>query len=161
MIVVFNASPIIFLSKLNFVEKALSLFEICYVPESVIDEILFKTNKNTEIISKLLESRKLVRVRAKNKKLFNALHKKLGKGEAEVIAFAIENEGVNFVILDDHVARREALKLGLQVKGTLGIIKRLWKLGEISISSIDDLYQRLSVIEFRVRSEVFEKIFKD
>ncbi len=159
MIVVFNSSPIIFLSRLGFIEKALSLFKTSYIPETAIEEILSKKDKSSESLARLLESNKLVRVKAKSTRLFNALNKKLGKGEAEAIAFAIENEAVNLIILDDHVARREALKLDLQVKGTLGLIKRLWELKEISISSTDELYQKLLAVDFRIKSDIFEKIF--
>lgn len=159
MIVVFNSSPIIFLSRLGFIEKALSLFKTSYIPETAIEEILSKKDKSSESLARLLESNKLVRVKAKSTRLFNALNKKLGKGEAEAIAFAIENEAVNLIILDDHVARREALKLDLHVKGTLGLIKRLWELKEISISSTDELYQKLLAVDFRIKSDIFEKIF--
>ena len=41
-----------------------------------------------------------------------ALGRRLGKGEAETIALAIE-AGADLVILDDHAARVEATRLGL------------------------------------------------
>jgi predicted nucleic acid-binding protein len=161
MIVVFNSSPIIFLSRLGIIDEALSLFKTSYIPEKAIEEIMFKKDISHEILSRLLESNKLFKVKSKNAKLFNALNEKLGKGESEAIAFAVENEALDLIILDDHVARREAMKLGLQVKGTLGLIKRLSELKEISISSTDDLHKRLLEMNFRIRSDIFNKVFSN
>lgn len=39
MIVVFDSSPIIFLSRLDIIDKALSLFKTSYIPEKAIEEI--------------------------------------------------------------------------------------------------------------------------
>lgn len=60
-------------------------------------------------------------------RMVDALCRKLGRGESEAIVVAIEHSS-DFVILDDHVARTEARRIGLNVKGTLGIIKRLMEL---------------------------------
>jgi len=107
-----------------------------------------------------LKCNKLVKVKGKNKRLFKALNKTLGKGESEVIVCAIENEKENVAILDDYVAKKEALKLGLKVKGALGIIKRLYELEEVS-SDPKNLYKRLTRINFRVKEKIFKKIFKE
>ncbi len=77
MIVVFDSSPIIFLSRLGIIDKALSLFKTSYIPEKAIEEILFKKDISHEILSELLESNKLLKVKAKSAKLFNALKPKL------------------------------------------------------------------------------------
>ena len=53
----------------------------------------------------------------------------MGKCEAEAIALSIET-GADLVILDDHAARVEATRLGLSVKGALGIVRRLMENGE-------------------------------
>jgi len=59
--------------------------------------------------------------------MLEALCRKLGRGESEAIVTAIENLA-DLVVLDDHVARLEASRMGLNVKGTLGIIRRLMDL---------------------------------
>ncbi len=160
MTAVFNSSPIIFLSKLNLMEKVLSLFESIYIPELVIEEVLSEKDESSKVLVELLKGNKLVKVKGKNKRLFRALNKTLGKAEPEVIVYAIENEKESVAILDDYVARREALKLGLKVKGTLGIIKRLYELKEVS-SDPKDLYKRLMSVHFRVKEKIFKEIFKE
>ena|GEM_PF-5777314 len=79
MAVIFNSSPIIFLSKLSFINEALSLFEISYVPYSVVEEILLKKDKSSRTCIKLLESKRLVKIKAKSRRLFTALMKDKAK----------------------------------------------------------------------------------
>lgn len=50
--------------------------------------------------------------------LSNSLNQRLGKGESEAIALGIQLKA-GYVLLDDSTARREARKLGLNIKGTL------------------------------------------
>jgi len=78
----------------------------------------------------------------------------------ETIAIGVEiNRG--YIILDDYVARREARKLGLEIKGTLGIIRKLMKEKIIKIKDINKFYKRLEEINFRIKKEIVKEIFKD
>ena len=81
----------------------------------------------------------------------------MGKGEAEAIALSIET-GADLVILDDHVARVEAMRLGLTVKGTLGIVRRLMENGAFE-GDLVELSVSLKAMGFRVRKELFWEIF--
>lgn len=54
-------------------------------------------------------------------------------GESETIALATELQA-DFIILDDLAARKAALNLGLNVKGTLAIIKKLAQSNKIEIA---------------------------
>ena len=92
--------------------------------------------------------------------LVNSLNQRLGKGESEAIALGIQLKA-DYVLLDDSTARREARRLGLNIKGTLAAIKKLSKDGKISIESLDNLYQRLMGIEFRIKRSLFDQIFSE
>ncbi|MGB6167517.1 MAG: hypothetical protein WBF52_08015 [Geitlerinemataceae cyanobacterium] len=85
---------------------------------------------------------------------------RLGKGESEAIALGLEIQ-TDYIILDDLAARREAMRLGLNVKETLAIVKKLRTEGKITIDSLDVLYQRISEINFRVKRSVFDAIFEN
>ena len=124
---VFNSSPWIFLTKLGIIEPALSLFQRIYVPLSVSKEILSKPDESASILEKLQKKKHVDVLEARNIRLVNALGNRVGRGEAEAIAIAIEMD-VDIVILDDHPARSEAMRLGIEVKGTLGIIRKLMEL---------------------------------
>lgn len=90
----------------------------------------------------------------------NSLNDRLGRGEAEAIALGTELQ-TDYIILDDLAARREAMRLGLNVKGTLAVIRKLHLEGKITIDNLDRLYQQLRAIKFRVKRDIFDAIFED
>jgi predicted nucleic acid-binding protein len=102
MVVVFNSSPWIFLSKLDMLEKTIELFNNVYIPTTVYDEILKRRDEASNDLHKLQHLKKIEIIKAQNFKLVNALGRRLGKGEAEGIAIGLENE-VDFLILDDFI----------------------------------------------------------
>ncbi|MGV7224814.1 MAG: DUF3368 domain-containing protein [Nitrospinales bacterium] len=154
---VFNSSPIIFLAKLGIIEAALDLFERIDIPSLVYSEIRRKTDASAEAVADLIKGRRVSVSKAKNDRFVNALGRRLGKGEAEAIALSIETVA-DLVILDDHAARVEAMRLGLSVKGTLGIVRRLMENGAFE-SDLEELFINLRAMGFRIRAELFWEIF--
>ncbi|MBM4054231.1 MAG: DUF3368 domain-containing protein [Planctomycetes bacterium] len=159
MKVVFNTSPIIFLYKLGYLELALNLFDDIYIPASVFTEISRKEDKLNTLIEVLIQEEAFKQREIKLINIFRGLNQRIGRGESEAIVLAIELEA-DYVILDDFVARKEAIKLGLNVKGTLGIIRKLMIDKYIEVIAIDDLYEKLKEMKFRVKKDVFNKIFE-
>ena len=53
----------------------------------------------------------------------------------------------------------EAMRLGLNVKGTLAIIRKM--MDKVEIEDLDQFYQQLLQIKFRVKRSIFEAIFID
>ncbi len=156
---VFNSSPIIFLTKLGVFEAALDLFERIDIPSAVYSEIRQKPGASTEAVEDLIRRKRVSVLKAENERFVNALNQRLGKGEAEAIALSIET-GADLVILDDHAARVEAMRLGLSVKGTLGIVRRLMENG-IFESDLEELFTNLKAMGFRIRAELFREIFSE
>ena len=90
-------------------------------------------------MEELQTKKRIVILEAGNRRFVNALGNRLGRGEAEAIAIAIEKE-VDLICLDDHAARFEAMRLGLEVKGTLGIIRRLMELDRFQCN-LEELFE--------------------
>ena len=154
---VFNSSPIIFLTKLGIIEAALDLFERIDIPSLVYSEIRQQQDASAEAVEDLISRKRVSVLKAENHRFANALNRRLGKGEAEAIALSIETRA-DLVILDDHAARAEAMRLGLAVKGTLGIIRRLIENGAFK-SDLEELFINLKAMGFRIRAELFWEIF--
>ncbi|AKE64434.1 hypothetical protein MYAER_2086 [Microcystis aeruginosa NIES-2549] len=154
MKIVFNSSPLIFLSQLGFLERYLDSNDNFYLPATVQQEINAKQDQSSETLNKLINQQKLIILNIKLISLANSLNERLGKGESDAITLGIE-------LQDDFAARKEALHLGLNVKGTLAIIRKLLKEGKIEIENLESFYQRLREINFRVKREIFESIFGD
>jgi len=144
---------------LNFIEEGLALFEVSFTTQEVLSEILSYKDNVSNIINHLIEQKGLLQMEVGNKNLLLALNKNLGKGEASIIALALERGDITYVILDDYTARKTAMRLGLKVKGTLGIIRKLYDLNKISYPALQ-LYEELHSIGFRVKEEIFREIFK-
>jgi predicted nucleic acid-binding protein len=158
MQIVLNSSPLIFLAKLGYLNQFLESSDTFYIPQSVADEIRAKSDPASKTVQALISSGKLQVLASNLTTLVNSLSQRLGKGESEAMALGTELNA-DYVLLDDSTARREAGRLGLRIRGTLAVIKKLSIDGKISIESLDELYQRLIAIEFRVKRSLFDQIF--
>lgn len=160
MQIVLNSSPLIFLAKLSYLNQFIEYPDDFYIPQSVAEEISAKSDPASKTIQTLINAGKL-QVRTSNLiTLLNSLNQRLGKGESEAIALGIELNA-DYILLDDSAARREAKRLGLSIKGTLAVIKNINKDGKINIESLDNLYQQIIEIEFRVKRSLFDEIFSE
>ena len=160
MKIVFNSSPLIFLSRLDLLALFLLEKSEFYVPETVILEINAKQDKTTSYVNQLVKSNRLIVRSTILLSLANSINERLGRGEAEAIALATELQS-DYVILDDFAARKEAIRLGLNVKGTLAIIKKMMGENKMQIDNLEQLYLQLLQIDFRVKKSVFDSIFRE
>jgi predicted nucleic acid-binding protein len=160
MQIVLNSSPLIFLAKLSYLNQFIEYPDDFYIPQSVAEEISAKSDSASQSIQTLISTGKLQVRTSSLITLLNSLNQRLGKGESEAIALGIELNA-DYVLLDDSTARREAKRLGLSIKGTLAVIKKINKDGKISIESLDSLYQQIIEIEFRVKRSLFDQIFSE
>jgi predicted nucleic acid-binding protein len=69
---------------------------------------------------------------------------RLHRGELEAMVIALE-QGIDLVVMDDLLARRKAVRLGLRPIGTVGVLLIARKRGLISaeevISALDELVE--------------------
>lgn len=65
------------------------------------------------------------------------------------------------MILDDFAARREAMRLGLNVKVILAVIKKMVADDKVKIDDLKQFYQQLLQIKFRVKRSIFDAVFVD
>lgn len=116
MKIVFNSSPLIFLSRLNFLDLFLTNEAQFLLPESVATEISAKQDQSSSHINQLIAENKLLIQKIQLVSLANRLNERLGIGESQAIALGVELQP-DYIILDDFAARKEAIRLGLNVKG--------------------------------------------
>lgn len=85
----------------------------------------------------------------------------LDKGERECIELALEEKCL--VLIDEEMAREEARKVGLRIKGTLGIITMAYRKGIIprqqAIYLLEEIKHRSDIwISSKLRDEVLESL---
>ena len=158
MKIVFNSSPLIFLSRLDWLELFLQYDYQFYVPKVVINEINAKHDEASKYVNQSINGNSLTSKQISLLSLADSLNERLGRGEAEAIALATELQS-DYVILDDFAARREAMRLGLNVRGTLAVIKKMMADEKIDINDLEQFYQQLLKIKFRIKKSVFDSIF--
>lgn len=142
-IVVVNTSCLIALGKIRKLDLLCKLFNEVLVPIEVREEF---TGTPLSCMS-VMETVK------NNKQLFiDELN--LGRGEAAAIALALETK--NICIIDDLRARKVAIKMGIKVIGTIGILLIAEKKG--FIQSAYDEVKSLQRKGFFISNVLLEKI---
>ncbi|QDA30742.1 DUF3368 domain-containing protein [Thermococcus indicus] len=153
---VVNSSPLIFLAKLGLLSILDELFDEVYITDAVYHETVIEGVAHEEALD-IAGAGFLKKVSAKNQRLVKFLLEMIDHGEAETIAFALENE-IDLVVLDDKDARKVARGFGLRVTGTLGLLilaKERGLIGEVR-PYVEELRKR----GFRISDEIVEKILK-
>ena len=107
-----NASPIIFLSKLNSANLLTDCFELVLIPDAVQFELGNLTIPSGIQAQKITPS---------GQHFVEGAIGRLHRGELEAMVVAMEIQA-DYILLDDLLARRKAQRLGLKVIGTVGVI---------------------------------------
>lgn len=119
-----NAGPLIALGKLDLIYLLNRLYNPLFVPDAVYEEVVTRGlelgQPDANAVQMAVARRELV-VIAVEATQDVAMAASLHRGERAVIALARQRR-VDWVLLDDQLAREQARQLGLHVKGTLGVI---------------------------------------
>ena len=159
---VLNSSVIIALSTLGYLNKLSPLFKEILIAKAVFDEIcsagqgLIGERELQEAVKTNLIGVRVV----KNRLLVNAILDPLAMGEAETIALASE-EKVDYIVLDDKLARRRAKAMKLNVVGTLRILRLMYDAKLIGKSEIIKALEKLRETGFRISEDVVSKVIKE
>ena len=159
---VLNSSVIIALSTLGYLNKLRPLFKEILISKAVFDEIcsagqglIGERELQEAVKTNLIEVREV-----KNRLLVNAILDPLAMGEAETIALASE-EKVDYIVLDDKLARRRAKAMKLNVVGTLRILRLMYDAKLIGKSEIIKALEKLRETGFRISEDVVSKVIKE
>lgn len=159
---VLDSSAIIALSVLSHLNKLKHLFKETSVPRAVYEEVcirghgLIGDSELSEAVKKGVMKVKDV----ENRTLVNALIDPLARGEAETIALAVE-ENAEYIVMDDRLARRRAKNLGLNVIGTLRILRMISDNRLIDKRELRNAIEKLKETGFRINNKVVNKLLKE
>jgi predicted nucleic acid-binding protein len=144
-IVVANSSPFIALERIGQLHLLPALVPSLWIPPAVRQEV-FGAKPLPEWVKEVPVQQPLGP---------QMVSTRLGAGEREAIALALEMEATELII-DDLSARRLAISLSLPVIGTLGILLRAKRLGLISI--VRPLLEALQDHGFHISGRVLDGI---
>ena len=120
MVVVADASPLIFLSRLGLLHLLSDLYGIVLVPRAAHSEVTADEEASGALAVRDADWIQVADP-TENQPLQQAAQEELDAGEAAAIRLALERDA-DLLLIDERQGRRVARRLGLEIKGTLGIL---------------------------------------
>ena len=120
-VVVADASPLIFLSRLGLLDLLPQIFDSVLVPRAVFEEAVHGGDSLAGAAGVAEAEWLVVRDTEPDASLVRALTRDLGAGETAAILLALD-VAADLVLIDDRSARAAARRLRLTVRGTLGVL---------------------------------------
>ncbi|WP_295723224.1 DUF3368 domain-containing protein [uncultured Methanobrevibacter sp.] len=119
------------------------------------DPSKFNENYNLE---KIINNEIIIKKDSKINSLFENRYFFLGKGEKSIMSLALKYKEQSldyYCVLDDKDARKIAFKLGLNVKGSIGLLLILKEKG--LIEKPKELIEKIRQSEFRISDKILEE----
>jgi predicted nucleic acid-binding protein len=140
-----DTSCLIFLDKVGEIEVLQNLYSRTVVTKEIAEEHITPLKNWIEVVD------------AKDMRYQNVLRQTVDKGEASLMVLALEMENC-VVSIDDLRARKVALRLGLKITGTLGVLHKARKTGHID--SMRDVIAKLKHVNFRISEKVEQELLR-
>lgn len=153
-VVIADAGPLIALACIDTLDLLREFFDEVFVAGSVRDECLAKPGDDSRRISSAIEDGWLKVVTDTGKD--QPLSPSLGIGESDSICFALQEPGDSLLIMDDRLARRHALKRGLNIIGTIRLLDLAERLGKTD--SAEQRINEMAECGYRVSIDLLKKI---
>lgn len=142
MLVVADASPLNVLVRIRSVDILPALFSHVIIPRAVERELSHPSTP-TEVKEWLASTPAWLEVRVPNSEDTSL---PVGPGEREAISLAREI-GADLLLVDDRKARRAALRQGLRIAGTLGLLEEA---AARDLLDLREALERLRMTEFSI-----------
>lgn len=129
MAIISNATPLIAFAKIGQLSLLQKMVKNLVIPEAVANEISAYPQGSPGFMD--LQKETWIGIQSiTTEQQVSLLLPKLDRGEAEVIALALERQA-QLVLIDELTARKVAESLNLNVSGSVGILIRAKQVGEI------------------------------
>jgi len=161
---IFDATPLIYLGKINFIQKIRHFPQNKYIPESVYEEVVVEGKKvgkpEVFLIENIIETG-IIKIKAPvdNQYLDHLKgNPRIHKADAEVLALASEMDGI--ALLDDEEARGMAEIEGIDHHGTIYLLLRMMKMGLLTEEETLDGLNEMIRKGWRCSTELYAAILK-
>ncbi|TPQ24245.1 DUF3368 domain-containing protein [Methylomonas sp. EFPC3] len=146
-VVIADAGPLIALAKIGQLPLLPALFHQITVTQAVADECLCNLTRDGLLIRQALATAWVQCVANPEPK--HKLSKSLGPGEQSSIELALQRSGKSLLILDDGLARKQALRMHLDIVGTAAVLfagqrKGLLDNAEAAVTQLNQAGYRIS-----------------
>ncbi|MYA99300.1 DUF3368 domain-containing protein [Candidatus Poribacteria bacterium] len=153
--VISNNSPLVGLLGLNLLSLLRDLYTEVWIPRKVEKEFL---KKDPIVGQEALENAPWIKTIDLTDPQTAAVYVELDEGEAETLALAAEHDA-RLILLDEKAGRQTAEKVGLTVKGIVGILLEAKRKG--LIDSIKPLLIRLQANGIHLSESLINNALQD
>lgn len=153
--VVSNNSPLVGLLGLNLLSLLQDLYTEVWIPRKVEKEFL---KKDPIVRREALENAPWIKTVDLTDPQTAAVYVELDEGEAEALALAAEHDA-RLILLDEKAGRQTAKKVGLTVKGIVGILLEAKEEGLIDV--IKPLLMQLRDNEIHLSKSLINNALQD
>jgi predicted nucleic acid-binding protein len=153
-VVIADAGPLIALAKINQLHLLPALFHEVLITQAVMDECLRGHSSDSVLIKQALDSDWLQCVA--NPIFKQPLSRSLGPGEQSSIEFALQTDGTTLLILDDGLARKQALRKQLVIVGTAALLFAAQR--KALIADAEAVIAELNKVGYRISAEVVAQL---
>ncbi|GBD08459.1 hypothetical protein HRbin22_00699 [Candidatus Thermoflexus japonica] len=160
MSAVSNASPLIALARIGRFTLLHDLFDYILVPVAVWQEVVAQgTDRPGSAECEAAADAGWLECQAiQDTWAATLLQAHLGPGESEVIVLARESSA-EWLLMDDDLGRAYALRLGLPVKGTVGILVAASHAG--LIQDLQEALDALRLEGFRISDHLYSRVLRE
>ena len=155
-VVISDASPLINLARVEQLELLVTFYGQVIIPQAVYDEVVVR-GRGREGSTEVQNASWIDVCNPQDDLAVRVLAAELGMGEASAIILAQERQAT-LLLIDEIRGWRVAQQLGLKVRGTLGILARAKREGQIS-----NLRSVLTLLRARgtwIGEELYEEVLR-
>jgi len=153
-VVIADAGPLIALAKISQLHLLPALFTSVLITQSFADECLRGQFSEAILIKQALESGWLKCV--DNPVFSHPLSRCLGLGEQTSIEYALQTDTKTLLIMDDALARKQALRKQLNIIGTAALLFAAQQKG--LIADAETLITELNQVGYRISAAVIAQL---
>jgi len=153
-VVIADAGPLIALAKISQLHLLPALFTSVLITQSFADECLRGQFSEAILIKQALESGWLKCV--DNPVFSHPLSRCLGLGEQTSIEYALQTDTKTLLIMDDALARKQALRKQLNIIGTATLLFAAQQKG--LIADAETLITELNQVGYRISAAVIAQL---
>lgn len=158
-----NATPLIYLAKLNKLNLPRNLFKEITIPKKVYEEVM--EGKKDRFVDALIVEKAIkdgwIKVRGvKLEKEIENFAPEIDLGEIHLISLARKLKP-SLILIDDASARTIAESFGFNVKGTLYVLLKAYKKKIITKREVKELINRLVSLDFRISQELYINLLEE
>lgn len=153
-VVIADAGPLIALAKINQLHLLPALFTEILITQAVADECLRGQSADVVLIKQALDSGWLKCV--DNPIFKHPLSRSLGLGEQSSIEYALQTDSDILLILDDALARKQALRKQLVIVGTAALLFAAQR--KALVADAEVLIIELNRVGYRISASVVAQL---